>query len=102
MVASKTRKTSYPARLISPIASAMRSESERESLIAFPSSCMRFFKGSSTIPLPLKWMHRIWPKFHVPETFHVSIVVDLHLVHKVHAQLFYRQNPPSALERLLP
>src|SRR5690349_12868686 len=48
MVASSTRKTSYPALLISPIASAIRSDSERESLIAFPSSCMRCFNGSST------------------------------------------------------
>src|ERR1039457_1715649 len=30
------------------MASAIRSDSESESLIAFPSSCMRFFNGSST------------------------------------------------------
>ena len=32
----------------SPIASAIRSDSERESLIAFPNSCTKCFKGSST------------------------------------------------------
>ena len=37
-----------PALLISPIASAIRSESDNESLMAFPSSCMRCFSGSST------------------------------------------------------
>ena len=50
MVASNTRNTSYPARLISPIASAMRSESDSDSLIALPSSCIRSFSRSSICP----------------------------------------------------
>src|SRR5580692_13050529 len=48
IVASRTRKTSYPARLISPMAAAMRSESESDSLIALPSSCINSLSFSST------------------------------------------------------
>src|ERR1700722_9591693 len=48
MVASSTRNTSYPARLISPIAAAMRSESDNDSLIALPNSCISSFSFSST------------------------------------------------------
>src|SRR5580658_5299456 len=48
IVASRTRKTSYPARLISPMAAAMRSESDSDSLIAFPSSCISSLSFSST------------------------------------------------------
>src|SRR6185312_4248411 len=47
MVASRTRKTSYPALLISPIASAIRSDSESDSLIAFPRSCIKLLRRSS-------------------------------------------------------
>src|SRR6185312_14732240 len=50
IVASRTKKTSYPARLISPIAAAMRSESDSDSLIAFPSSCISSFNLSSKKP----------------------------------------------------
>jgi len=45
--ASRTRNTSYPAPLISPIASAIRSESESDWLIAVPRSCIKLLRRSS-------------------------------------------------------
>src|ERR1035438_9499213 len=51
MVASRTMKTSKPACRISPMASAMRSDSESDSLMAFPSSCIKTFRLSSTMCL---------------------------------------------------
>jgi len=46
-VASKTRNTSYPAFLISPIASAIRSD-RTGNRNRVPYSCIRRFNGSST------------------------------------------------------
>jgi len=38
-------------------------------------------------------MHRICPKFHFRKTVHVSIVVDLGLVHNINCTFFIGGNP---------